>query len=111
MKNYKVIAIKFFKDSTEIDEKTGLKIERKVNDEFCCTKERYEYLKANNAVKLVEVQETIDNVIKEEPKIEVEANEIKINASEILIANNDDEIIINKEEVKQKPKKKKSSKK
>lgn len=66
MKNYKVIATRYFKDSNEIDEKTGLKVERKVNDEFYCTKERYEFLKANNAVKLVEVQETIDEVIEEE---------------------------------------------
>ena len=59
MKNYKVIATRFFKDSNEIDEKTGLKIERQANDEFFCTKERYEFLKANNAVKLVEVVEEI----------------------------------------------------
>lgn len=116
MKNYKVIATRYFKDSNEIDENTGLKVERKANDEFYCTKERYEFLKANNAVKLVEIQETIDEVIEkekiEEPKIEVEENEIKINASEIrLIAENDKEIIINKEEVKPKPKKKKTSKK
>lgn len=116
MKNYKVIATRFFKDSNEIDEKTGLKKERKVNDEFYCTKERYEFLKANNAVKLVEIQETIDEVIEEEkveePKIKTEENEIKINASEIrIISENDNEIIINKEEIKAKPKKKKSSKK
>lgn len=69
MKNYKVIATRFFKDSNEIDKKTGLKIKRKVNDEFYCTKERYEFLKANNAVKLVEIQETVESVIEEE-KIE-----------------------------------------
>ncbi|MBQ7798740.1 MAG: hypothetical protein IJ371_06430 [Clostridia bacterium] len=68
MKNYKVIATRYFKDSNEIDEKTGLKVERKVNDEFYCTKERYEFLKANNAVKLVEIQETIDDVVGEEVK-------------------------------------------
>lgn len=110
MKNYKVMATRYFRDSNEIDEKTGLKKERQVNDVFYCTKERYEYLKANNAVKLVEIQETIDEAI-EEQKIEMEENGTKINASEILIVNNDDEIIINKEEVKTKPKKKKSSKK
>ena len=66
MKNYKVIATRYFKDSNEIDAKTGLKVERKVNDEFYCTKERYEFLKANNAVKLVEIQETIDEVIEKE---------------------------------------------
>lgn len=116
MKDYKVIATRCFRDSNEIDEKTGLKIERKVNDEFYCTKERYEFLKANNAVKLVEVQETIDEVIEEEiteePKIEIEENEIKINANKIkLIDENDKEITINKEEAKPKSKKKKTSKK
>ena len=84
MKNYKVIATRSFKDSNEIDKKTGLKVERQINDEFYCTKERYEFLKANNAVKLVDVQENIDEVIEKE---------------------------ITEEEVKEKPKKKKSSKK
>lgn len=116
MKDYKVIATRCFRDSNEIDKKTGLKVERKVNDEFYCTKERYEFLKENNAVRLVEVQKTIDEVIEEEkieePKIEIEENGIKITAKELkLIAENDKEITINKEEVKQKPKKKKSSKK
>ena len=55
MKNYKVIATRYFRDSSEIDKKTGLKVERQANDEFYCTKERYEFLKANNAVKLVEI--------------------------------------------------------
>ena len=91
MKNYKVIATRYFRDSSEIDKKTGLKVERKVNDEFYCTKERYEFLKANNAVKLVEVQSTIDDIITEE--------EVQAVASAIV------------EEVKPKPKKKKSSKK
>jgi hypothetical protein len=111
MKNYKVIATRFFRDSNEIDKNTGLKKERNVNDEFYCTKERYEFLKANNAVKLVEIQETIDEAIEEE-KIEIEENEIKINASEIrLIAENEEAITINKQEAKPKPKKKKSKKK
>ena len=89
MKNYKVKATRFFRDSNEIDKKTGLKVERKVNDEFLCTKERYEFLKQNNAVKLVEIVEEQPKEIKEETKI----------------------VIIEKEEVKPKPKKKKSSKK
>lgn len=111
MKNYKVMATRYFRDSNEIDEKTGLKKERQVNDVFYCTKERYEYLKENNAVKLVEIQETIDEAI-EEQKIEIEENGIKINARELkLIAENGETITINKEEVKPKPKKKKSSKK
>ena len=66
MKNYKVIATREFKDSNEIDENTGLKKERKVNDEFLCTKERYEFLKANNAVKLVEIMEEVINKVVEE---------------------------------------------
>jgi hypothetical protein len=89
MKNYKVKAIRFFRDSNEIDEKTGRKIERQINDEFYCTKERYEFLKANNAVKLIdEIVEDYDNV--------------------------DFEIVQDwekEEEFKQKPKKKKTSKK
>lgn len=95
MKNYKVIATRYFRDSSEIDKKTGLKIERQVNDEFYCTRERYEFLKANNAVKLVEVQEDIETAIKEITEEEV-VNEI---------------VEESKEEVKPKPKKKKSSKK
>ena len=89
MKNYKVKATRFFRDSNEIDKKTGLKVERKVNDEFLCTKERYEFLKQNNAVNLVEIVEEQPKEIKEETKI----------------------VIIEKEEVKPKPKKKKTSKK
>lgn len=102
MKNYKVKATRFFRDSNEIDKKTGLKVERKVNDEFLCTKERYEFLKANNAVKLVEILEV--------EKVEYCAladNEQK--EIETIITN---EIVEeSKEEVKPKPKKKKSSKK
>ena len=77
MKNYKVIATRFFKDSNEIDEKTGLKIERKVNDEFYCTKERYEFLKANNAVKLVEIVEEPKKEIKEDTKVVCEDKEVE----------------------------------
>lgn len=118
MKNYKVIATRFFKDSNEIDEKTGLKIERQVNDEFYCTKERYEFLKANNAVKLIEIQETIDNIVKEE----VTEEEVQAVASAIVeeaeeqdktIEEIVNEIVEESKEEKniEKPKKKKSSKK
>lgn len=113
MKNYKVMATRFFKDSNEIDEKTGLKVERQVNDVFYCTKERYEFLKQNNAVKLVEVQETIDEVITEE-KVQAVAVAIVEEAEE---NNKTIEEVVNeiveesKEEVKPKPKKKKSNKK
>ena len=113
MKNYKVIATREFKDSNEIDEKTGLKIERKVNDEFYCTKERYDFLKANNAVKLVEVQSTIDDIITEE-EVQAVASAIVEEAQEQdkTIEEVVNEIVEeSKEEVKPKPKKKKSSKK
>lgn len=77
MKNYKVIATREFKDSNEIDENTGLKKERKVNDEFLCTKERYEFLKANNAVKLVEIMEEPKKEIKEDTKVVREDKEVE----------------------------------
>lgn len=77
MKNYKVIATRAFKDSNEIDENTGLKKERKVNDEFLCTKERYEFLKANNAVKLVEIMEEPKKEIKEDTKVVCEDKEVE----------------------------------
>ena len=99
MKNYKVMATRYFRDSSEIDKKTGLKVERQVNDEFYCTKERYEFLKANNAVKLVEIQETIDEAIEEE----ITEEEVQAVASAIVEES--------KEEVKPKSKKKKSNKK
>ena len=97
MKDYKVITTRCFKDSNEIDEKTGLKKERTVNEVFYCTKERYEFLKANNAVKLVEIQKNIDDIIEDE------ITEEKAIVNEIVEES--------KEEVKSKPKKKKTSKK
>ena len=98
MKNYKVIATRDFKDSNEIDEKTGLKKERKVNDEFYCTKERYEFLKANNAVKLVEIMEEKEELVATEEAI---IEEIPNATGEVEVALLNDE----------KSKKKKSSKK
>ena len=92
MKNYKVVATRYFKDSNEIDENTGLKKERQVNDEFYCTKERYEFLKQNNAVKLVEIVEEPKKEIKEDTKVVCEDKEVE-------------------KLFKEKPKKKKSSKK
>ena len=113
MKNYKVIATRCFKDSNEIDEKTGLKKERQVNDEFYCTKERYEYLKQNNAVKLVEIVE--------EPKKEITEEEVQAVANAIVEQAEEDnksvEEVVNeiveesKEEIIATPKKKKASKK
>lgn len=126
MKNYKVQAIRNFRDSNEIDEKTGLKKERTINDEFYCTKERYEFLKANNAVKLVEIIETIKIEPKETKPIkfvekEVTEEEVQAVASAIVEeAQEQDktiEEVVNKiveeskEEVIEKPKKKKTSKK
>ena len=116
MKNYKVIATRYFKDSNEIDEKTGLKIERQVNDEFNCTKERYEFLKANNAVKLVEIQETIDEVIEKE----ISEEEVQAVASAVVeeaeeqnktIEEVVNEIVEESKEENSKLKNKKSSKK
>ena len=100
MKNYKVIATREFKDSNEIDEKTGLKVERKVNDEFYCTKERYEYLKANNAVKLVEIEEV---VIEEEIIEDVIDDVIESEEVDEIIDNVVDEVV---EEIIDKKKKK-----
>ena len=97
MKNYKVKAIRFFRDSNEIDEKTGRKIERKINDEFYCTKERYEFLKQNNAVKLVEE-------LKEENQEDYDNVDFKI----VQDWEKEQE---RKEEMKQKPNKKRTSKK
>ena len=126
MKNYKVVATKCFKDSNEIDEKTGLKVERQVNDEFYCTKERYEFLKANNAVKLVEIIETIKIEPKETKPIkfvekEITEEEVQAVASAIVEeAQEQDktiEKVVNeiieesKEEMIENPKKKKSNKK
>lgn len=102
MKNYKVKAIRFFRDSNEIDEKTGRKIERQINDEFYCTKERYEFLKANNAVKLVEILEV--EKIEYSTLADNEPKEI-----ETIITN---EIVEEEQkEVKPEPRKKKTSKK
>lgn len=102
MKNYKVVATREFKDSNEIDENTGLKKERKVNDEFYCTKERYDFLKANNAVKLVEVLEV--EKVQYSTLSDNEPKEIETVVTNEIVEES-------KEEVKPKPKKKKSKKK
>ena len=98
MKNYKVIATREFKDSNEIDEKTGLKKERKVNDEFLCTKERYEFLKQNNAVKLVEIVEEKEELVTTEETI---IEEIPTATEEVEI------VLLNEEKSKKKKTKKK----
>ena len=102
MKNYKVIATRYFRDSSEIDENTGLKVERQVNDEFYCTKERYDFLKANNAVKLVEVLEV--EKVQYSTLSDNEPKEIETVVTNEIVEES-------KEEVKPKPKKKKTSKK
>ena len=81
MKNYKVVATRKFRDSNEIDPMTYSKKERQQGDEFFCTKERYEFLKSNGAVTLVEiVDEVTEEVVKE---IVVESKEGKLKKKKI----------------------------
>lgn len=99
MKNYIVEVLKYFKDKEE-------KVERKVNDEFLCTKERYEFLKANNAVKLVEIVEEKEQwAVTEEEDGNIHVRPV---VDGEIIDTPIEEIITYKEP---KPKKKKSSKK
>ena len=56
MKNYKVEATMKFTDKTE----NGIK--RNVGDIFETTKERYEFLKQNNAIKLIEIIEETEEI-------------------------------------------------
>lgn len=66
MKNYLVKATRNFTDMLENEY-------RKENDEFLCSKERYEeFVKHNNAVKLVKIMED-----KKEEKIEEKENKPK----------------------------------
>lgn len=95
MKNYKVEATMKFTDKEE-------NVKRNVGDEFKTTKERYEFLKANNAVKLIEVLEV--EKVEYSTLSDNEPKEI-----ETIVTN---EIVEEEQEViKPKPKKKKSSKK
>jgi hypothetical protein len=64
MKNYKVEATMKFTDKEE----NGIK--RNVGDIFETTKERYEFLKQNNAVKLIEILEETKKEIKEDKEVE-----------------------------------------
>lgn len=98
MKNYKVKAIMKFTDK-EADTK------RIVDDEFECTKERYEYLKSKGAVTLIEiVDEVTEEVVQAVANAIVEeANEQDKPIEEVV-----KEIVV--ESVEEKPKKKKSSK-
>ena len=63
MKNYIVKVLKYFKDKEE-------KVERKVGDEFSTTKERYEFLKEHDAVKLEKIIDEIVNEIGESEEVE-----------------------------------------
>ena len=91
MKNYKVEATMKFTDKEE----NGIK--RNVGDIFETTKERYEFLKKNNAVKLNEIiEEIVDEVIESK-----EINEVIDKVIDETIDKLFDE----------KPKKKKSKKK
>lgn len=58
MKDYKVRAIKSFTDGLE-------NVSRVSGDIFDCTEERYNVLKENNAVELIAIQRTVDEVIEE----------------------------------------------
>lgn len=92
MKNYKVEAIMKFTDKTE----NGIK--RNVGDIFETTKERYEFLKQNNAVKLIEIVEEKEELVATKKTI----------IEEIPNATGEVEVVLLNDE---KPKKKKSSKK
>lgn len=82
MKNYKVEATMKFTDKEE-------NAKRNVGDIFETTKERYEFLKKNNAVKLIEIVEEIKGDSPYEENLQID-NDVKI---------------------EEKPKKRKSSKK
>lgn len=74
MKNYEVEAVKCFTDKEENKK-------RNIGDKFNCTEQRYKILKSKGAVKLIEIQTTIDEVIDEAveeimPKIERVVDEI-----------------------------------
>ena len=106
MKNYKVEATMKFTDKEE-------NVKRNVGDVFEVTEARYNFLKSNNAVKLIEIVEEPKNDITEE-EVQAVANAIVEQAEE---DNKSVEEVVNeiveesKEEIIATPKKKKSSKK
>ena len=87
MKNYKVEAIMKFTDKEE-------NTKRNVGDQFNTTKERYDYLKSHNAVKLVEIEEVVieekiiedvvDDVIESEEVDEITDNVVDEVVEEII---------------------------
>lgn len=93
MKNYKVKAIMKFTDKEE-------NTKRIVNDEFFCTKERYDFLKSNGAVILVEVVEEKEEIIKEKNIDSSYEEDLQIDKDELV-----------EKPSEEKPKKKKHSKK
>ena len=101
MKNYKVEAIMKFTDKEEDTKRVPRdnNLTEEENEErgsiFYCTKERYTFLKASNAVKLIEIVEG---------KIAINESVIE----EIPVATEKSEVALLKEE---QPKKKKTSKK
>lgn len=106
MKNYKVEATMKFTDKEE-------NVKRNVGDVFEVTEARYNFLKSNNAVKLIKIVE--------EPKKDITEEEVQAVANAIVEQAKEDnksvEEVVNEivEESKEKiittPKKKKSSKK
>ena len=79
MDNFKVRATKNFDDITVQDEK-GRNVKRvKDKSEWFCSKERYEYLKSNNAVELIEVEKVELPQVEEqlESKVEVKPKKKK----------------------------------
>lgn len=91
MKNYIVKALKYFKDKEE-------KKERFVGDEFETTKERYEYLKEHNAVKLEKIiDEIVDSIVENEEVSKIIEEEINDAVDEVV-----DEIITKKRRKKNK---------
>ena len=74
MKNYKVEATMKFTDKEE----NGIK--RNVGDVFETTKQRYEFLKQNNAVKLIEIIEEKKEEVLEDPYKDFEVKEEKSRA-------------------------------
>lgn len=91
MKNYKVEATMKFTDKEE-------NVKRNVGDIFETTKERYEFLKQNSAVKLIEIVEEKEELVATEETI---IEEIPNATGEVEVA------LLNEE----KPKKKKPKKK
>ena len=69
MKNYLVKALKSFDDyeGKEIKPENTF-VHRNLNDEFYCTRERYEYLKEKNAVVLLGIEKKETEQVVEEPK-------------------------------------------